>query len=127
VFGSGTLVRRQERCKLIRETSIEVSRAGPCEPNFELAGIEIHLFGDHDRLHRTDALTDVGVLCDQRYLFRAYLDPGIEAHRVRSEAGRQRIAVCGRGRRFGVAIGAESDAAGYGGRSENESPAGKTL
>ena len=62
-FGGRGLVRGQERRILIGEASIEVSGTGPGEPDFELAGIEVHLFGNHDRLHGADALTDVGVLC----------------------------------------------------------------
>jgi hypothetical protein len=66
LFRSRTLVRREEWRKILCEATIKVSGAGPCKPDFELAGIEIHLFGDHDRLHGTDPLTDVGVLCNER-------------------------------------------------------------
>ena len=126
-FGGGTLVRRHKRRELICESGVEVSGTGPCEPDFELAGIEVHLFGDHDRLHGADALTDVGVLCNERDFFRADLDPGIEGHGVGPEAGGQWIAVGGHSGLFGMAVGTESDAAGYGGGSDDEGPTGKTL
>ena len=126
-LGGRTLVGCQERRKLIREAGVEIGGTGPGEPDFELAGIEVHLFGDHDRLHRTDALTDVGMLCNERDFFRADLDPGIEAHGVGPEAGGQWIAVGGRSSLLGLAVRAESDAAGDSGRTENESPAGNAA
>ena len=71
--------------------------------------------------------TDIGMLCDQRDLFRADLDPGIETRRVRPEAGRQRIAVAGQISLIGFAEGAEGDAAGDRGRTDEESPARDSL
>ncbi|XUJ35657.1 hypothetical protein ACQ5SK_09380 [Bradyrhizobium japonicum] len=125
-LSGGTLVRSHERRELVGKTGVEIGGAGAGEANFELAGIEVHLFGDHDRLHRADTLADIGVLGDQRDFVGADLDPGIEGHGVRRKARGQWIVTGRRGLRC-VAVGAESDAAGNRGGAEDESPAGKLL
>jgi len=72
------MVRRQERRILIGKAGVEVSGTGPGEANFELTGIEVHLCCNQNRLRRADALTNISVLGNERYLVRADLDPGIE-------------------------------------------------
>src|SRR5262249_46911170 len=122
-----TLVRGEVRREVVREAGIEVGVTGSCEPNLELAGIEVHLLGDHDRLHGADALAEVDVLRNERYFLRTDLDPRIEGHGVRPEASGQRIAIGGRSSLFGIAVGTESDAAGDGGGAEHESATRNAL
>ncbi|MGY3422201.1 hypothetical protein ACVWZW_002676 [Bradyrhizobium sp. F1.13.4] len=72
------MVRRQEGRILIGKSGVEVSGTRPSEANLELTWVEVHLFCNQDRLRRADALTNISVLGNERYLVRADLDPGIE-------------------------------------------------
>ena len=127
LLGGGALVRSQEGCELLLEARIEIGGVRSGEPDLELTGIEVHLLGDHHRLHRAGALADIGMLGNQRDLARTDLDPRVEGHGIAREARSQRI-VAGRfSRLHGRAVAAECNTAGQRRGTDEEGPTRKTL